>query len=367
MFSRKSSKDADKTAKKGMGRMSGSLIGVDISNSAVKMVQLSQKGKGFHVDGYSIVTLPKDTIVDGRVGNIDVLSQHIQQAWQKQGGGTKSVVAALPNNMVTFKTFAHPASESKDLETAAEFEASQVISLDEVNLDFQVLGTSVGSPDELDVLLCAARKEAVDEWVDVFADASLNPVLLDVEAFATVNAAEFILNQTPGGGINKTIAIFDIGATKMHCHVVRNGRLLYYKDQATGGYQLSRDIQRRYNMSFEEAEQAKVGNNLPAGYEIDVRKPFVDGLVQEIHRVLQFFYTTVSVAQYQQIDLILLAGGTGAIPSLEEAVQAKTQINTMVANPFANLSNNNSISLKQLVQDAPSLLIAFGLALRRFA
>lgn len=367
MFSRISSNYADIIAKKEVGRARSPLIGVDISNSAVKMVQLSQKGKGYHIDGYAIIPLPKDAVLDGRVNNIDVLSQQIQQAWQKQGAGTRSIAAALSNNLVTFKTFMHPASESKDLEAAAEFEASQVIALDEVNLDFQVLGTSASEPDQLEVLLCAARKEAVDEWVDVFTEAGLIPVLIDAEAFATVNAIEFIINQMPDGGVNQTIAVFDIGSTKMQCHIVRNGRLLYYKDQATGGYQLSRDIQRRYNMSFEEAEQSKMSGSLPAGYEIDVRKPFVDGLVQEIHRVLQFFYTTVSVAQYQQIDMILLAGGTGALPSLEESVQAKTQINTMIVNPFATLSNNSSISLKQLVQDAPSLLIAFGLALRRFA
>ncbi|WP_434779682.1 type IV pilus assembly protein PilM [Neisseria sp. Ec49-e6-T10] len=348
-------------------RQGSALVGVDISNSAVKMVQLSQKGKGYHLDGYSIVPFPKELVVDGRVADIDALAQHVRQAWTAQGGGTKSVVAALPSAMVTFKTFTHPAEDSKGLEAAAEFEASQLISLDEVNLDFQIIGAANNMPDEVEVLLCAARKEAVEEREAIVNEAGLSLSLLDVDAFATVNAVEFILSQAQRSWSNQTIAVFDIGATKMQCHVMRNGRLLYYKDQSVGGHQLSRDIQRRYGITYEEADQGKRTNNLPAGYEVDVRKPFIDGLVQEIHRSLQFFYSTVNVAQYQQIDMILLAGGTGALPTLEEAVQAKTQISTMTLNPFANISSNSNIALKQLVQDAPSLLVAFGLALRRFA
>ncbi len=349
----------------GSKRQSGTLAGVDISNTAVKMVQLSQKGKGYHLDGYSIVPFPKDAIVDGRITDLMGVVESTRQAC-KQGGGTKNVVNAFPSSAVTFKTFNHPADDIKGLEAAAEFEASQLIAVDEVNLDFQVLGESSFVSGDVEVLLCAAKKDAVEEREGLFIDAGLKLSLLDVEAFATVNAVEFLLNQMQIPIFNQTIAVFDVGATKMQCLVLRNGRLLYNKDQSIGGYQLTRDIQRKYDISFEEAEHNKRSNALPPGYENEVLNPFIDGLAQEIYRSLQFFYSTVNVTQYQQVDRVLLAGGSGALPTLEENVQAKTQISTMTLNPFANISTNSNIPLRQLVQDAPSLLVAFGLALRRF-
>ncbi len=347
-------------------RQSGSLVGVDISNSAVKMVHLSQKGRGYHLEGYSIVPLIKDAITDGKIVDIMAVIGAVRQAWQRQGGSVKNVASALASSSVTFKTFSHPADDIKGIEAAAEFEASQLISVEEVNLDFQVLGESTLAAGDVDILLCAAKKEAVTEREEIFSEAQLKLTTLDVDAFASANAVEFLMEQMQVPVYNQTIAFFDVGSTKTQCLIVRNGRLLYNKEQSIGGYQLTRDIQRKYDFNFEEAEQKKKNNDLPPGYENDVLMPFIDGLSQEIYRSLQFFYSTVNVAQYQQVDRILLAGGSGALPTLEENVQAKTQISTMTVNPFANISTNNNISMKQLVQDAPSMVVAFGLALRRF-
>lgn len=358
-----------KSAKKAVssGRSSGgALVGVDITNSAVKMVQLSQKGQGYHLDGYSILPLPKDAIVDDRIADMLGVINTTRQAWQKQGKGAKNAVGALPGSSVTFKTFNHPADDIKGIEAAAEFEVSQLIAVDEVNLDFQVLGESSFIVGDVEALLCVGKKEAVEERTGVFEEAGLKLSVLDVDIFAATNAVEFLLEQMQIPLFNQTIAIFDVGATKMHCLVLRNGRLLYNNAQTIGGYQLTREIQRKYDISFEEAEHGKKNNTLPSGYENEVFNPFVDNLAQEIYRSLHFFYTTVNVAQYQQVDRIVLAGGSGALPTLEENVQAKTQINTMTLNPFANISTDSNVSLKQLVQDAPSLLVAFGLALRRF-
>jgi len=189
---------------------------------------------------------------------------------------------------------------------------------------------------------------------------------VDVESFAMMTAFEQIQQQLPDHGMNQTFALFDIGASKIHCNVIRNGQQIYYREQMFGGQQLTRDIQRRYGISFDEAENGKRSMAMPDGYESELLHPFVDALAQEIQRALQFFYTTVSVSQYLRVDYILLGGGCSMLSGLDDAVASRTQISTMIANPFTSMVQSSSIRLKELLLDAPALLIACGLAMRRF-
>ncbi|RXZ43740.1 pilus assembly protein PilM [Crenobacter cavernae] len=344
------------------------LIGLDISSSAVKLVEISRSGKNYQVDRYVIEALPRDAVVDGNLNNIEAVSDAIRKGWQKLGTSTRDVALALPTTMAIYKKILVPVAQSHDIEEMIESEAQQYIpfALDEVNLDFQVLGPAAHNPDDLEVMLCAARKEKVEERVAAVEMAGLKASVVDIDAFATLTAFEQIQLQLPEQGMNQTFALFDIGATKIYCNVIRNGQQLYYREQAFGGQQLTRDIQRRYGITYEEAEKGKCASTLPDGYESELLHPFVDSLAQEIQRSLQFFYTTVSVSQYLRVDYLLLAGGSSLLPGLDDAVSARTQISTMIANPFTTLVQSTSIRPKALLLDAPSLLVSCGLALRRF-
>jgi type IV pilus assembly protein PilM len=157
--------------------------------------------------------------------------------------------------------------------------------------------------------------------------------------------------------------LVDVGANVMNVIILRNDQPVYSREQAFGGYQLTQDIMRNYGMSPEEAEAAKRTNTLPENYENDLLRPFMDNLALEVSRALQFFFTST---QYNSVDHIVLAGGCSVIPGLDEVVANRTQVETRIANPFVDMQLSQTVTAKRLSQDAPSLLVACGLALRRF-
>ncbi|MBM5572791.1 MULTISPECIES: pilus assembly protein PilM [Deefgea] len=342
------------------------LIGVDISSSAVKMVELSQAGRNFSLERYVIEPLPKDAVTDNNIVNSEAVALAIRNAWKRMGTKVKNVAAALPASAVITKKILVPAGmNERELESQVETEANQYIpfSLDEVNLDFQVLGFAANNPEEEDVLIAAAKKDKVDERVAAIEEAGLKAVVLDVESFATQAAFELMRPQLPNGGDNQIVAVVDIGSTAMHMNIFKDGQSIYSRDQGYAGNQLTQEIQRKFNMSAEEAEQAKRQGGLPDNYEPDVLQPFMDTMALEISRSLQFFYTS---SNYNSVDHILLAGGCSVIHGLDEAVSSRTQVaSTMRANPFFSMSTGK-VKGKQIQLDAPSLLIACGLAMRRF-
>ena len=342
------------------------MLGLDISSSAVKMVELAQAGKSISIERYVVEPLPKDAVVDGKIANLEAVADAVRHATKMLGSRIRNVAMALPASAVITKKIAVPAGlQESELELQVETEANQYIpfSLDEVNLDFQTLGPSPMSEEEVEVLIAAARKETVNDRVAVAENAGLIPKVIDVESFATQSALDLIQRQLPNEGLDQIIAVVDIGATMMHINIVRNGQQLYFREQAFGGNQLTQDIQRRFNLSSEEAETAKKSGGLPDNYEPEVLRPYMDTLALEVSRGLQFFYTST---QFNQIDHVLLAGGVSALQGLDEVVAGRTQVSTMVANPFLNMVQSSRIKTKQLLQDAPALVIACGLAMRRF-
>jgi len=344
-----------------------SLLGLDISSSAVKLVELTANGKeGYRVERYTIEVLPKDAVSDGNIANLDGVVDTVKKAWKRLGTSTRNVAMALPGSAVITKKIIVPAGlRDEELEAQVESEANQYIpfSIDEVNLDYQVLGPAPSVPDELEVLIAASKKERVEDRVAVADAAGLKAVVMDVESLATLAAFELIERQLPSGGENQIIALIDAGANVMNLTVLRNGQQVYAREQAFGGGQLTLDISRHYGMSVEEAEAAKRSNNLPEGYEAELLNPFMENLALEVSRALQFFFTST---QYNQVDHIVLAGGCAVIPGIDEVVATRTQVNTLVANPFANMVLSDRVRAKSLLADASSLMVACGLALRRF-
>jgi len=349
------------------GSKARALIGVDISSSSVKMVELASDGKGgYRVERYTIEVLPKDVVSDGNIVNLEAAAESVKRAWKKLATSTRHVAIALPASAVITKKIIVPAGQrEEDLELQVESEANQYIpfALEEVNLDFQVLGPAPSSPDEIEVLIAASRKEKVEDRVAVAEAAGLKPIVMDVESYAVLSSFELIEKQFPDGGKGQIIALVDVGANVMNLTVLRNDQQLYAREQAFGGNQLTQDIARHYGMSFEEAEAAKRSNNLPDNYEAELLRPYIESMALEVSRALQFFFTST---QFNQINHIVLSGGCAVIPGADEVVASRTQINTIVANPFADMVLSDRVRAKNLLTDASSLMIACGLALRRF-
>ena len=342
------------------------MIGVDISSSSVKMVELSKSKGVYAIERYAIESLSKDAITDGNINNLDAVSESVQRAWKRLGTRIKNVSMALPAAAVITKKILLPAGmKEEDLEFQVESEANQYIpfALDEVNLDFQVIGPAPNNAEEVEVLLAASRKANVEDRVAVAQLSGLKVVVMDVEPYAAEMAFEQISAQLPDGAPDKCVALIDIGSSVMNVNVLRNGQSVYSRDQQMGGNQLTQQIQSVFGLSAEDAESAKRNGGLPDNYDNDVLSPFRESVVMEIARALQFFFTST---QFNEVDYIVLAGGCAAIQGLDDAVATKTQVSTMVANPFALMNMAGRIKPRQLQIDAPSLIIACGLAMRRF-
>ena len=343
------------------------LFGLDISSSSVKLVEIVDAGKGaYRVERYVIEPLPRESVVDGNINQLEAVAEAIKRGHQRLATRTKHVAMAVPTGaVITKKIIVQAGLREEDLEVQVESEANQYIpfAIEEVNLDFQVLGPSPSNPEEQEVLIAATRKEKVEDRIAVAHLAGLKPLVVDVESYAQQAALSLVIGQLPNRGLDMNIAVVDVGGNTMNVTVLRNDQSVYSREQAFGGNQLTQDIVSRYGMSVDEAENAKRSGGLPDDFEAEVLRPFMDNLSMEVQRALQFFFTST---QYNAIDHILLTGGSAVIPGVDEAVQARTQVPTLVANPFATMQTSPRIQMKRLMLDAPSLIVACGLALRRF-
>ena len=348
------------------GTKSTPLIGVDISSTAVKLVELGGTKTRPELSRYAIEPLPRDAVTDGNIANLEAVGAALERALRKLGSRTKAAAAALPTSMVITKRLTLPATErEEDMELAVESEANQYIpfALDEVNLDYAMIGAVANDDTQVEVMIAAARREKVEDRVAALESAGLKPAVIDVEAMAVMGAYELMAEALPGKGIDQNIGVLDVGATSTRFYVFRNDQQIFLRESPFGGNQLTQEIQRAYNMTGEEAEAAKRSGNLPANYDNDVLRPYVDTLAIESARALQFFLTSSSQGQ---LDYMLLAGGCAALQGLTDAVSRRTNVVASVANPFSEMGLSPGVKSRQLKADAPSLLVACGLAMRRF-
>ncbi len=346
------------------GPRSISLVGLDISSTSVKLLELSRQGDKYRVENYGVEPLPANAVVEKNINDLEGVSQAISNLLNRVKVGTKNVAIAVAGSAVITKTIEMDASlKEDDMEMQIRVEADQYIpyQLDEVSIDFDVIGPVEGNPDRVEVLLAACRNETVEIKQEAVELAGLTPKVMDVEIYAMERAFSLIASQL--GTSENTVAIIDIGATMTTLSVLNHGSTIYTREQLFGGKQLTEEIQRRYGLSVEEAGLAKKQGGLPDDYEAEVLTPFKDAVVQQVSRSLQFFFSS---SQYNDIDQIVLAGGSASIPGLAELVQVKVGTPTVVANPFVNMSLSSRISAAALGNDAPALMIACGLALRSF-
>ena len=346
------------------------LLGLDISSTAVKLLELSQQsGRGgvrYRVESYAVEPLASTAVVEKNIADVEAVGKAVRGVLRKAGTRNKRAAVAVSGSAVITKLISMPATLSeREMESQIQLEADQYIPypLEEVNIDFQVLGTSEKSPELVDVLLAASRSENVDDRVAALELAGLTCEIVDVEAYAMEKACTQLIDQWPNGGDAQTIAVADIGATTTTLNVLHNNRIVYTREQNFGGRQLTEEIQRRYGLSVEEAGMAKRQGGLPDNYIPEVLDPFKEAMAQQVNRSIQFFY---SASQFNSVDLIVLAGGSSSVPGVDDLISERLGVETMIANPFANMAVASKVKPQILSNDAPALMIACGLALRSF-
>jgi type IV pilus assembly protein PilM len=343
------------------------MLGLDISSSSVKLVELGRDKSGrLILERCAMEPLERGWVTDGNIEKFDEVADAIRRVVKKSGTRSKNVAMALPPSAVITKKIVLPGGMSEqELEIQVESEANQYIpfSLDEVSLDFCVIGPTSNSAGDVDVLIAASKKDKVQDRQGLAEAAGLVPVILDVESYASRLAVGRLIELLPNRGLDAVVSVFEIGAFTTSMQVVRNEELLYDRDQAFGGAQLTQLIVRQYGFSPEEAESKKRGGELPEDYGSGVLQPFVESMAQEIGRALQFFFTSTP---YNRVDYVMLAGGSSSLPGLTEAITRQTSFACSVIDPFSEMEIGSGIREKKMRRESPSYLTACGLAMRRF-
>lgn len=340
------------------------LIGVDISSTSVKIVDIQRQQGIFHLKSYGIERLLPGIVVDKTIVDSEAVGETIARLARRCQISALDAATAVSGSSVITKIIDMEANLT-DIEREAQIrlDADQYIPypLDEVNLDFEVIGPSLVDDNLVQVLLVASRSENVDQRVDALTFGGLKTKIVDVESHAVERAFGLMVDSL--SNMPELVALVDIGHYQTTLYVVKNGEFVYSREQLFGGLQLTESIQNRYGLSFEEATINKRERTLPDDYYPEILTPFMENAIQQITRSLQFYFSS---SQYNSIDHVVLAGGSSSIPGLSGMVQQKLGVPVTIANPFINMTINPYIDNEQLSIDAPSLMAACGLALRSF-
>jgi type IV pilus assembly protein PilM len=347
-------------------KKSETLLGLDISSTSVKLLELSKSGGRYRVEAYAVEPLPPNAVVEKNISDVEGVGEAIKRLVNRAKASSKLAAVAVAGSAVITKTIEMDSSLNDDeLENQITVEADQYIPypLDEVAIDFEVQGLSPRNPEQVEVLLAACRKENVELREAALDLGGLKARVVDIEAHAMKRAFELIKSQLGANTDDLVVAIIDIGATMTTLSVLAEDRSIYTREQLFGGKQLTEEIQRRYSLSFEEAGLAKKQGGLPDDYEAEVLQPFKEAVLQQVTRSLQFFFSS---SQYDDVDYIVLAGGTASIDGLAEMIENKLGTPTVIANPFVDMSLASKVDANALANDAPAMMIACGLAMRSF-
>lgn len=340
-------------------------LGIDIGSNSIRVVELDRSGTTYVLNGYAIEELPLGVVADRNIHDIEAVGKCIEKALK--AARTKTNLAAVAvggSSVITRVVEVAKGMSDADVEVQLQLEADQYIPypLDEVSIDFDRIGISPNDNSKEEILLAACRKESIETRESVLAYANLTAGVVDLESYAMERAAGLLPIVKRAGAISP-VAIVDIGSTMLSFNIIHDGHIIYNREQMFGGRQLTEEIQRHYGLTFLDAERAKKKGELPEDYEQAVLQGFMDQVSDQIARSLQFFFAT---GQYSTVDGIVLSGGGTRIQQLPSYIQSKLNIPTETANPFAEMKTASKINASALAQDAPSLMIACGLAMRSF-
>lgn len=340
------------------------LIGLDVSTTSVKLVELTKQGVQFALKSYGVEPLEPGWVVDKAIVNTEEVGEAIARLVRRSGVSSKEAATAVSGSAVITKIIDMDQNlNDTERETQIRLDAEQYIPypLSEVNLDFEVLGPSVVGDNSVKVLLAASRSENVEQRIEALSIGGLTAKVVDIESHAIERAFALMVDSLPNSP--EIVALVDIGNTQTTLHIAKDGEFIYSREQSFGGHTLTEEVQTRYGLSYDDAVVAKRESSLPDGYLEEVLNPFLENAVQQISRSLQFYFSS---SQYNNVDHIVLCGGTAALPGLASMVQQRMGGQVSIANPFANMSVGGRIDSYQLDLDAPGLMAACGLALRSF-
>jgi len=343
------------------------LIGLDITTSSVKLIELSESGRSYRVESYAAEPTPPNAINEKAIVDADAVGEAIRRAVKRSGSKAKEVAIAISGDAAITKVIQMPGSLGEnELEGQVELQADQYIPfpMEEVSFDFEVIGPSERDPDMLDVLLVATRTENVEQRQVAVEAAGLGARVVDVEAFAVENACQLLTHQMIDGGVDKLVAIVDFGASTTTYSVLQDLKVVYTRDFAFGGQQLTEEIMRTYGLSLEDAGRAKKEGGLPSNYQPEVLDAFIDDMSQQVNRSLQFFLASGSGRE--QPDQILVCGGCANIPGVADVIGSRVGIPTEIGDPLGQMKVSGKAKSQGVRGDATALLTAFGLALRNF-
>jgi type IV pilus assembly protein PilM len=343
------------------------IIGLDITTSSIKLIELSGNPRNCRAECYAAEPTPPNAINEKSIVDTAAVGDAIRRAAKRAGTKTREVAIAISGDAAITKTIQLPRSlDGAQLESQVDVQADQYIPfpMDEVSYDFQVLGDSAADPDMQDVLLVATRTENVDQRRAAVEAAGLVATVVDVEPFALENACQLMSHQMPDGGMGHLIAVVDFGASNTTFSVLRDMRVVYTRDFSFGGQQLTEEIMRTYGLSLEDAGRAKKEGGLPSNYQPEVLDPFIDDMTQQVSRSLQFFLASGSGRD--QPDQILICGGCANIPGVADVIASKVGIATEIGDPLGQMKISTRAKAQGIRKDATALLTACGLALRSF-
>jgi type IV pilus assembly protein PilM len=340
-------------------------LGLDIGSASVKLVQLKEKKDGYQLTGFGSAALPPEAIVDGALMNSSAIVEAIQALLSEQRVKAKEVAIGVRGHSVIIKKIQMPRMTQEELDESIQWEAEQYIPFDvkDVNIDTQILTPEADAAGQMDVLLVAAKKDMINDYTAVCAEAGLTVTVVDVDAFAVQNAFE--ANYDPPGG---TVVLVNVGAAVSNINVLANGTTTFTRDVTMGGNAFTEEIQKQLNVSYEEAEALKIGGQgesdavLPQEVE-RVIQGVAEQMAGEIQRSLDFYAAT---AADQRIAKIFLSGGTARLPALTKAIEARASVPVEVLNPFRGIDIDHKRFDPALIAGASaSAAVAVGLALRR--
>lgn len=346
--------------------MARTCVGLDIGSSSVKVVQLKETSKGYQLVNFGIEPLPPQTIVDGAIMNQSAVVDAIKQLRAALKLKVREVATAISGHSVIIKKIKVPPMTPEELEEQIPWEAEHHIpfSKDDVEIDHQLVNTQ-NAQGQMELLLVAAKKEVVSDFSMVIREAKLQPMVMDVAAFTIQNAFEINYDINP----DEAVALINVGAALSNINIVAGGTSAFTRDVTVGGNVFTEEIQKRLNVSQEEAEAWKIGSIgegatdvLPSEVEA-VLAEVADSVAGQFQRSLDFFLASSTDAS---ISRIFLCGGAAKVSALQKALQEKARASVEIMDPFAKISiDEKKFDMTFLHQHAAEAAVAVGLALRK--
>ncbi len=340
------------------------VVGLDIGASSIKVVQLQQSKKGTELKTFGMLPLAPEVIVDGAIMDAEVVVDTIKQAVKEFKVKGKYAAISVAGHSVIVKKIIVADMSRQELEGAIETEAQQYIPFDieDVNVDFQILESDESlESGEMAILLVAVKKEKVEEHIQLIKEAKLDPIVVDVDAFALENAYELNYEVEP----DLVVGLVDIGASTMNINILQDGVSSFVRDISIGGDQYTEAIQKEFNVSFDVAERLKRGQLIEDISQDDVLaivNTVSDDIAVEIQRSFDFFRaSTMDVA----VDKLYLSGGCSLFGGIDRFFEEKLGVQVEIFNPFRNIKVPRKFDKDYIESIAPQAAVAIGLALRR--